>query len=497
MGAGRLRMVRQLLTESLALAVAGGVLGSLLAVAGTRLLAALDPVSLPRAAGVGVDGTVLAFALAATIATGLVFGTAPALQAARQEARSGLREGGRGASATRGWMRFRRALVVGELAFAVVLLVGAGLMVRTFDALRSFDIGFEPDNLLSLTLSLPSTTYVDSDAVVDFYDRLLTDVKALPGVESAAAVRVLPLSRTIGDWSIQIEGRMASPGENPKGDWQSVTPGYFETMGMRLVQGRFLDDTDDGAATPVAVVNRTMADAYWPQGALGQRYRTSNERPYVTIVGVVEDVSRNAVVDPARTEMYHPHAQPLSSYGSASRTMTVVVKSDSEGTALYPAVRTIVRRMDPNLPISDVRTVDAVLGAAMARERFTTTLLGTFGGLALLLAVVGIYGVQAYSVSRRTHEIGIRMALGAGQKRVLELVLAESARLVLVGLAIGTLLSLGLTRLMAALLYGVGATDPLTFAAVGLVLGVSALLATGIPALRASGVHPTEALRAE
>jgi putative ABC transport system permease protein len=497
MGAGRLRMVRQLLTESLALALAGGALGSLLAVSGTRLLAALDPVSLPRAAGVSVDGAVLAFALAATVATGLIFGTAPALQAARQEARTGLREGGRGASATRGWMRFRRALVVGELAFAVVLLVGAGLMVRTFGALRGVDVGFEPENLLSLTLSLPSTSYADNDAVVDFYQRLIADLETLPGVESAAAVRILPLSRTIGDWSIQIEGQMPAPGDNPKGDWQSVTPGYFETMGMRLVEGRFLEDGDDGAAPPVAVVNRTMADAYWPQGALGQRFRTSNQRPYVTIVGVVEDVSRNAVVDPPRTEMYHPHAQPLSSYGAAPRTMTVVVKSDSDPGALYPALRQVVRRMDPDLPISDVRTVEAVLGSAMARERFTTTLLGTFGALALVLAVVGIYGVQAYSVSRRTHEIGIRMALGAGQQRVLRLVLAESAQLVSIGLAAGSLLALGLTRLMAALLYGVEATDPLTFVAVAALLGGAALLATAVPALRASGVPPTEALRAD
>jgi predicted permease len=386
---------------------------------------------------------------------------------------------------------------VGELAFAAVLLVGAGLMVRTFQALRHFDVGFQPEQLLSFTISLPATSYADNASVLDFYDRLIRDVQSLPGVERAGAVRILPLSSTIGDWSITIEGRDTPPGENPKGDWQSVTPGYFEAMGMRLLEGRFLLPSDDGSATPVAVVNRTMAEAYWPEGVLGQRFRTSTQRPWVTIVGVVDDVSRNAVVDPPRTEMYHPHAQPLSSYGSAQRTMTVVVKSAGDPMALFPPIRQRVRALDPKLPISEVRQVTDVLGAALASEGFVTTILGTFGALALLLAVVGIYGVQAYAVSRRTHEIGIRMALGAGQQRVLSLVLGESARLVLVGLLIGAVLALGLTRLMTALLYGVEATDPLTFAAVAAVLGAAALVATGIPALRASGVPPTEALRAE
>jgi putative ABC transport system permease protein len=498
MGAGRFRILRQLLTESVVLALLGGSLGAALALVGTRLLAGLDVASVPRSGSVGVDGSVLGFALLVTLSTGLIFGTAPALQASRHEARSGLREGSRGGSSTRGWTRFRRALVVGELAFAVVLLVGAGLMTRTFQALRQHDVGFEPSGLLSFTLSLPTATYPGSDPVLGFYQQLLAEVEALPGVQSASAVRILPLSRTIGNWSIQIEGRMPDPRENPNGDWQSVTPGYFETMGMRLVEGRFLEAGDDGAGTPVAVINRTMADTYWPEGALGKRFRTSNTRPYVTIVGVVEDVSRNALVEAeARPEMYHPHAQPLTSYGAAQRSMTVVIKSDGDPRLLFPPIRQIVRRMDPNLPISEVRTVEEVLGTAMARERFTATLLGTFGALAMLLAVVGVYGVQAYSVSRRTHEIGIRMALGAGQQRVLSLVLSESARLVVLGLAIGTVLAFGLTRLMGALLYGVEATDPLTFVGVVGFLGACALLATAIPAARASGVPPTEALRAE
>jgi predicted permease len=320
----------------------------------------------------------------------------------------------------------------------------------------------------------------------------------MPAVERAAAVRILPLTRTIGDWSIDLEDYEEQPGENPKGDWQTVTPGYFEVMGMRLLEGRFLEPTDDAAAAPVVVVNKTMADAYWPNGALGKRFR-AGQREWTTIVGVVDDVSRNALVDEARTEMYHPHAQYPRTITSAPRTLTVVVKAagGADPAALFTGVRELVRTMNPNLPVSDVRTVDDVLDTAVAEQRFMMTLLSIFGGLAVLLAVVGIYGVQTYAMSRRTHEIGIRMALGAGRSRVLSLVLRESAGLVAFGLLLGTGLALGLTRVMAAMLYGVRATDPLTFVTVPALLGAFAILATWLPARRATGVPPTEALRSD
>ena len=498
MGADRSRIVRQLLTESLVLALAGGALGVGLAYAGTRFLVALDPTSLPRAQGVTVDGPVLAFTLGVAVLTGLIFGLAPALQAARHDPQSGLREATRSASGSRTRRTFRRALAVSELAFAVVLLIGAGLMVRTFQSLRQVDVGFEPEGILALTLSLPIATYPDDASVIDFYDRLLADVRALPGVEHAAAVRILPLTATIGDWSIDLENYEEQPGDNPKGDWQAVTPGYFELMGIELVEGRVLEPTDDAAGTPVAVVNKTMADLYWPDGAIGQRFR-AGQRPWTTVVGVVEDVSRNALIEEARTEMYHPHAQYPVTMTAAPRTMTLVVKAADgrEGGALFAPIRELVRTANPNLPVSDVRTVEDVLAAAVASERFMMTLLSIFGALAVMLAVVGIYGVQTYSVSRRTHEIGIRMALGAGRRRVLSLVLRESAGLVGFGLLLGTGLALGLTRLMAALLYGVGATDPLTFLAVPVLLGAFAILATWLPARRASGVPPSEALKSE
>jgi predicted permease len=499
MGADRARIVRQLLTESLVLALAGGALGVGLAYAGTRFLVALEPTSLPRAQAVGVDGVVLLFTLGVAVLTGVVFGLAPALQAARHDPQAGLREATRGASVSRTRRTFRRLLAVSELAFAVVLLIGAGLMVRTFQSLRSVDVGFQPDGILSLTLSLPASTHPGDASVIDFFDRLLRDTEALPGVERAAAVRILPLTRTIGDWSIDLENYEEQPGDNPKGDWQAVTPGYFEVMGIRLLEGRLIEPTDDQTSLPVAVVNKTMADLYWPDGAIGQRFRSSQERPWTTVVGVVEDVSRNALVDEARTEMYHPHAQYPVSMTSAPRTMTVVVKAAGGGdpARLFAPIRELVRAADPSLPVSDVRTVQDVLDQAVAEERFMMTLLSIFGGLAVLLAVVGIYGVQTYSVSRRTHEMGIRMALGAGRRRVLSLVLRESAGLVGFGLLLGTVLALGLTRLMAALLYGVRATDPLTFVVVPVLLGAFAVLATWLPARRASGVPPSEALRSE
>ncbi|HEX9709036.1 MAG TPA: FtsX-like permease family protein, partial [Candidatus Thermoplasmatota archaeon] len=405
-------------------------------------------------------------------------------------------EGSRGATASRARRGFRRLLAVSELALAVVLVIGAGLMARTFQALREVDTGFDPANVLSFTLSLPSSSYTDDASVVAFYDRLLRETEALEGVREAAAVRILPLTAVIGDWSIDLEGYEEQPGENPKGDWQAVTPGYFEAMGMRLVEGRLLEPRDDGTATPVVVVNRTMADAYWPDGALGRRFR-AGQREWATVVGVVEDVRHNALVEEPRTEMYHPQAQYPAAFGSAPRTMTVVLKGDADPRPLFAAVREVVRRADPSLPLSDVRTMDDVLSDAVAEQRFTATLLGIFGAVALLLAAVGIYSVLAYSVSRRTHEIGIRMALGAGRRRVLRLVVGEGMRLATLGLALGTTLAVGLTRLMTSLLFGVEPLDPLTFATVPALLAACALLATSLPALRASGVPPSEALRSE
>jgi putative ABC transport system permease protein len=495
LGADRGRLSRQVLTESVLLSLVGGALGVAVAFLGTRALIALDPGRIPRLQSVTVDPTALAFTALVAILTGVVFGVLPALQAARTDVQDGLREGGRGGTAGTGRQRVRRALATVEVALAVVLVVGAGLMVRTLGALRAVEPGFDAERVLTLKLSLPSSTYPTNEDVVAFYDRLVNEAGEIAGVRETGAVRVLPLSETIGDWSIDIEGHEEAPGENPKGDWQSVTPGYFEAMGIRLVEGRLLEASDGAAAPPVAVVNRTMAQAYWPRGALGQRFRTSQERPWVTIVGVVEDVRRNGLLDEPRTEMYHAHAQYGTVFGLVPRAMALVVKSEPDPAELVAPVRALIRRMDPSLPISEVRAMDDILSAAVAEQRFTMTLLTSFGAVALLMAAVGIYGVLAYSVTRRTHEIGIRMALGAGRARVLRLVLGEGLRLAGIGVALGMVLAAALTRVMASLLYGVAPLDPLTFALVPAVLAASALAATGLPALRASSVEPSEALR--
>ena len=495
MGADRLRIVRQLLTESLLLAVLGGVAGVGLALVGTRALLALDPASLPRVQAVGVDGPVLVFTLLVALGTGLVFGAAPAVQALRHEAQASLKEGGRGATAGRARQRFRRFLAVGELALAVVLVIGAGLMVRTFQALRAIEPGFEPAGVLSMRLSLPSSSYPTDADVVGFYDRLAREAAEVPGARSAGVVRMLPLAGTIGDWSIDLEGYEEGPGENPHGDWQSAGPGYFETMGLRLVEGRLFDATDDADAPPVVVVNRTMADTYWPDGAVGKRFRTGSQRPWTTVVGVVEDVRHNALVEEPREEMIHPHAQYPVALGFAPQTMTLVVKAEGDPAALAGPVREVIRRMDPSLPVSDVRAVEDVVADAVAGQRFTMTLLGVFGAVALALAVIGIYGVLSYAVSRRMHEMGIRQALGAERGAVVRLVVGDGMRLAAGGLALGLALAAGLTRVMASLLYGVEAVDPLTFAAVPALLLAAAFLATWLPARRASGVPPSEALR--
>jgi predicted permease len=497
LGADRARLSRQVLTESVLLALLGGGLGVAVAFAGTRALVALDPGRIPRLQSVTVNPTALAFTALVAIVTGVVFGVLPAVQAARTDVQDGLREGGRGGTAGVGRQRARRALVMAEVALAVVLVTGAGLMVRTLQALRAVDPGFDPDRVLTLKLSLPTSSYPTNEDVVAFYDRLVADLAELPGVARAGAVRIAPLTETIGDWSIEVEGRVEAPGENPKGDWQSVTAGYFEAMGIRLLEGRTIERSDGADAPLVAVINRTMAEAYWPDGAIGRRFRAGDERPWVTVVGVVEDVRRNALLEEARTEMYHPEAQYPAAFGLVPRAMSIVVKTEPVPTELVAPVRALIRRLDPSLPLSDVRTMEDVLGGSIAEQRFTTTLLATFGVTALLLAAVGIYGVLAYSVSRRTHEIGIRMALGAGRARVLRLVLGDGLRLAGFGIAAGVLLAAGLTRVMASLLYGVTPLDPLTFGLVPALLAAAALAATGLPALRASGVEPSESLREE
>jgi predicted permease len=392
LGAARRRLIVQLLTESVLLALAGGIAGVLLAYVGLRGLIALDPVGIPRVGSVAIDATTLLFTMLVALFTGLVFGIVPALQlssGARRDVAGMsalLKEGGR-TTVGRARQRFRQALVVTELALSVVLVIGAALMIRSFIELRRIDLGYDPSGIITMRMALPAADYPEPPTVVQFYRELQRRVESLPGVERAGLVRLLPLTGTIGDWSIQIEGREPVPNENPHGDWQVVTPGYLETMGVELAEGRFIEPSDHENGAPSVVINETMAKTYWPNGdALGRRFRMGTlEQPMFTFVGIARDVRHNAAVEEPRTEMYHPHAQYPMSVGFAPQAMTLVVKTRGQPESLVPQIRAEVRALDASVPISDVQTMERVVSAAFSQPRFTTWLLGVFALLALVL----------------------------------------------------------------------------------------------------------------
>jgi putative ABC transport system permease protein len=500
-GAGRARLIGQLLAESLVLALAGGAGGLGLACGAVRLLVAHGPAGIPRLTDSGLDLRVFLFALAAVLGSGLVFGLVPALQASRADLAGALQEGARSGTPGRRGQRFSRGLVAFETALSVALLVGAGLLLRSFWRLQRVDLGLEPQRVLTARLSLPEADYPRAGDITGFLDRLLGEVRALPGVESAAAVRLLPLTGEIGDWSITLESRPHDPRENPNGDWQVATPGYIETLGLRLLRGRSLAAADRADAPPVAVVNRTMAARYWPGedlgAALGQRFRlgTAPGRPWFSVVGIVEDVHHNAVAEAGRAEMILPLEQFQAATGSPRRGLTLVVRSAAPAAALASDLRRTVQRLAPGLPLADVRPMEEVVASALARPRFTAHLLALFAALALLLAAIGLYGVLAHAVARRRQEIGIRVTLGASRARVLRLVLADGLALAGAGIALGLLLALALAPLLAGQLYGVTPHDLPTFAAVPALLAAVALAATWLPARRAAAVDPLAALR--
>ncbi len=505
LGASRRRLFTQLLTEALLLALVGGVAGIALAVLGIQVLLNLDPASVPRAEDVRLDPTVMAFTAIVTVLTGVLFGVAPALQLSRPAGQGSslvdmIKEGGRTTSG-RTRQRFRRTLVIAEIALSVVLLIGAGLMIRSYAALQRIDLGYDPSNVLTMRMSLPALDNAQPDPArgVRFYRELQRRVEALPGVRSAGLVRLLPLTATMGDWSITIEGRTSVPGENPHGDWQVVTPGYFETMGLQLMRGRFLEPGDHENGMLSVVINETMAQTYWPnQDALGKRFRQGTaDQPFFTIVGIVRDVRHNAVVEEVRTEMYHPHAQYPISVGFAPQSMTLVVKTAGDPLRSLDAMRSVVRALEPDVPVSEVQTMEQVVADAFSQPRFTTFLLVLFAVIALALAAIGVYGVISYAVAQRTHELGIRVALGASWGDILGLVLGGGAVMALLGIAIGTGAALLLTRLMRTLVYGVGTLDPLTFVVVPLLLATVALIACYVPARRAARLDPLVALRQE
>jgi putative ABC transport system permease protein len=497
LGATGLRLVAQQLSESALLALAGGGLGLLVAWGGVRALLRLAPDTLPRLQYVRLDGAVLGFTLAVSLGTGLLFGLLPALRAARGDAASALREGAR-SSSSRGGSRMRRALVVGEVALAVVMLSGAGLLVRSLRSLQQVDIGFDAERILTARLNLPPLDYQADAKAIGFVRQLEERVRTLPGVVSVGIMGWTPVVGGGGTWSILVDGREVKEiAQAPSADPEQVTPGYFKTLGVQILRGRAFTEQDREDAPPVAVINEAMAKRLWPgQDPLGHTLKMFDpQSPWVTVVGVVRDILSRGVGKSVPATMFFPYAQAGKSAYIIPRQVSIAIKTARNPDAMGGPLRKLVHELDPAAPVSEVRSMEAVMGTALASRRFTTLLLGWFAGLALLLAGLGIYGVIAYGVTQRTYEIGLRQALGADRGSVLGLIVVEGLRLTGTGLAVGLLATVATGQLIRSLLVNVRVTDPPTLFAVALLLAGVAALASWIPARRAMAVSPTEALR--
>jgi predicted permease len=498
LGASPGRVVRQLLSESLLLSGVAALCGVLLAYVAVRFVAWWDPANIPRVADAALDARALGFTAVVAVITSLIFGLAPAIRAIRVDLTNTLKDG----QTTSGGgerQRFRNALVVVEMALAVVLLVGAGLMIRSLWSLQRIDLGLNPSGVLTMRLSLPQGGYERPEEVVAFYARLVERVRTLPGVQAAGMIRSLPLGSTIGDSGVMVDGYVPPPGTNAKGDWEIATDGYIEAMGERILRGRSFTAADRTDTQLVALINEEMARRYWPgRDALGGRFRLGGpNRPWITVIGIVADVKHNGLTGVVKEKFYIPHTQWHVSRDNAIRTMSLVIRTTREPSTLVGAVRREIGTLDPSLPVADVRTMEDVVGASLSTPRFTGILMMVFAALAIMLSAIGIYGVLSYLVSRRTREIGIRVAIGAGRAQVVQMIMRQALAMTLLGIGIGLAGALWAARLMAPMLHGVTAEDPLTFAAVAALLACVAISASLVPALRATRVDPILALKAE
>jgi putative ABC transport system permease protein len=495
LGAGRLRIMRQLLTESVLLSVIGGGLGLLIAMWGVDLLVAASPENLPRVRESGLDWHVLLFTAAVSVLTGLFFGLAPALKASKLELTESLKEGGRGSTESLRRNRVRSLLVISEVALSLVLLIGAGLLIRSFVSLLNVDPGFDVAAILVVDIPLSRAKYATEEQQTAYVRQVIERTSALPGVVSVAAVNILPLSGNGRQASFTIEGRPAvPPGQEPDAEVSAVTPDYFRTMGIPLRSGRTFTERDAKDAPGAVVISETLARRNFPgEEPVGKRLVIDDAKPPYQIIGIVGDIHHAGLEQEVYPEYY------LSSLQAPERQVNLIVRAAPgiDPASLQPSVRQAIKQLDGEQIIWESKTMRQLLAESVSARRFNMLLLGTFAGLALLLAAVGIYGVMSYSVTQRTHELGIRMALGAQTRDVLRLVVRQGMTLALIGVAVGLLAAIAVTRVMASLLYGVTPTDALTFIAVAVLLAGIALLACLIPARRATRVDPMVALRYE
>jgi putative ABC transport system permease protein len=493
LGAGRARLVTQLLSESLLLALLGGALGLTLARGSVALVARLGPASIPRLTEATVDGRLFLFALAVSVLTGILFGVAPAVQGSRANLNAVLTEGGRGGTAGRAARGLRSALVVMEIALALVVLIGSGLLMRSFERVRHVDPGFQPSGVLTMRLPLGGGKNNAVGRRVEFIQQVSDRIAALPGVRSAGAVSALPLTGTSAGSMFWIDGRPTPPPERrPLAQAMGATPAYFRTMGIPLIAGRFFNEADTPTSQPVAIIDETLAKRYWPQGgAIGGRVITDANDRVEEIVGVVGSVKPEKLDGDDWPTIYMPYSQ------KHDQTMILTVRTAGEPLHAASAVVRTVHDLDAEQPVADVQPMGQIVDSAVAGARFNAVALGIFAAIAFLLAAIGIYGVISYDVTARTNEIGIRTALGAQSGDVIKLVLGHGARLAAYGVALGLAAAFGLTRLMESMLFGVSPRDFYTFAAVSVLLGVVALAGSYLPSRRAMALDPVAALRHE
>ena len=493
LGASRLRVLRLLLTESLILSLAGGLLGLLLAFWGTDALMALTPDNIPRLNEVGVDARVFGFTLAVSLVTGIFFGLIPAIHASKPDLNEALKEGSRGAMGSSAGKRTRNVLVAVEVALSLVLLIGAGLMIKSFARLQQMNLGFNPEKVLAVTLTLSNSRYPEERQQAAFFQETLNRLQSLPGVQSAGATTALPLTLELSGSDFRIEGHPEpEAGKELIIHTRSVSPGYFGTLGIRLLKGRDFSDRDKSDAPRTAVINSELARIYFlNEDPLGKRITFDDGQSWISIVGVIGDVKQLGLDSSAKPEVYFPYLQV------SEPSMSLVARTVSDPLSLAAAVKNQIQTIDKDLPIDEAKTMQQLLAESISGRQFNMLLLTIFALVALVLAVVGIYGVMSYTVTQRRHEIGIRVAIGAQSRDVFRMVIGQGMRLAIIGVAFGLVGAFGLTRLMTSMLFGVEPTDPATFVTIAVLLTVVALVACYIPGRRATKVNPLVALRYE